>query len=305
MNRILITGALGQIGTLLCQSLSNDPDNFILATDIRKPIKNTQYDFVQADVLDYKFFVKLVTEHRINTIYHLVSILSANGEHDPFGTWNLNIQSFQNIVRLGKEYKIKRIFWPSSIAVYGKDISPILAPQQTEMNPETIYGITKLAGEKLMNYYKIKYGLDIRSIRLPGVISINAAGGGTTDFAVEMLNCAINKDKYTCYLLPNTRLPMIYIEDAINAIKALMKTNFKNNERIYSYNVMGYSLTPKIWADAIINKGYKLEVDYKPDYRQIIADGWPQTVDDKLANSIWGWAPKYNIEKTLSDILKS
>jgi len=304
MNRILITGALGQLGTALSQSLSHDPDNFVLATDIRKPIKKPLFDFIQGDILDYKFLVKLIIEYEIHTIYHLVSVLSANAEHDPFGAWNLNMQSFQNIARLGIDYKIKRIFWPSSIAVYGKDKNPIPAPQQTDMNPETIYGITKLAGEKLMNYYKLKYGLDIRSIRLPGVISINPAGGGTTDYVVDMLTSALNKRKYICYLSPNTRLPMIYIEDAINAIKILMKTNFKNNKSVYSYNVMGYSLTPKIWADSIINKGYKLEVKYKPDYRQLIADGWPQTVDDKLAKLFWGWTPKYNIERTLSHILR-
>lgn len=303
MRRVLITGALGQLGTVLAKTLHRSKKHYVLATDIRTSNEKLPYDFAQVDVLDYAQMEYLVISHKIDCIYHLVATLSAKGEQDPFLAWNLNMQSFQHIAKLAIAHKINRVFWPSSIAAYGEDKNANFAPQNADMNPSTIYGVSKLAGEKLMNYYYLKYGLDIRSIRLPGVLSLDEPGGGTTDYVVEMVHAARNGQPYTCFLAPDTELPMIYINDMVNAVMQLMSAPHISLHRAYAYNVMGFSLTPQALADALYNKGYSFLLDYAPDYRQKIAASWPRTLDDSLAKAAWGWAPQYDLKSCLSDML--
>ena len=303
MNRILITGALGQLGTVLARVLHMSGDHYVLATDIRNPNQKLPYDFAQVDVLDYAQMEHLVVSHKIDCIYHLVATLSAKGEHDPLMAWNLNMQSFQHVAQLAIAHNIKRVFWPSSIAAYGEDKNPSFAPQNADMNPTTIYGVSKLAGEKLMNYYYLKFGLDIRSIRLPGVLSMDEPGGGTTDYVVEMVQAARRGVPYTCFLSADTELPMIYINDVVHAVTQLMAAPHTPLNRAFAYNVMGFSLTPQLLANTLHEKGYPFALDYAPDYRQKIAASWPRTLDDSLARSAWGWTPKYDLASCLSDML--
>lgn len=302
-NRILITGALGQLGTVLSNALHKVENNYVLATDIRNTTQKLPYDFAQVDVLDYSSMEQIIVSNKINCIYHLVATLSATGEQAPFIAWDLNMQSFQHIAKLSVNHNIHRVFWPSSIAAYGEDKNSSFAPQNADMNPTTIYGVSKLAGEKLMNYYYIKYGLDIRSIRLPGVLSLDPPGGGTTDYVVEMVHAARDGKPYTCFLKPDTELPMIYIKDMVQAVMQLMSAPRISLHRTFSYNVMGFSLTPQILAMALHKKGHPFQLDYAPDYRQKIAASWPKSLDDRLARSAWGWKPKYNLEDCLTDML--
>ena len=301
--RILITGALGQLGLALIRELSKQENTYVLATDINIPKNELSVDFEQVDALDKNRLESLIIKHEINCIYHFAAILSANGENNPFVSWDVNVNSFQVVVSLAIKHNIQRLFWPSSIAVYGRDKNPINAPQQVDMNPLTIYGVSKLASEKLIMYYHNKYNIDIRSLRLPGVLSSDLAGGGTTDYAVEMVKAAKNEIPYTCFLAPQTELPMVYIDDVIMAIQQLMKADFSAHQRVHSYNIMGFSLTPRELENQLKKMGFPIVVNYSPDYRQQIAESWPRTIFDQLAKTDWGWSPKFDLERSVKKMI--
>ena len=303
MDRVLITGALGQLGTSL-QKVLHKKGDFVVATDIRDTTKKTKCKFEKLDVLSYDDLYKIVEKYEINVIYHLVAILSAKGEKNPFHSWNINMETFQNIIDVSIKCKIKKIFWPSSIAVFGKDSNLKFVPQNAYMKPTTIYGVSKLAGEKLMNYYCHKYKLDIRSIRFPGIISMETKpGGGVTDYIIEMLHASKKGKDYNCFLNKDKRLPMIYMEDAISAIILLMSADRSKLSISSSYNILGFTATPEEFYLAIKSNGYNIGITYKEDFRQKIANNWPENLDDTQAKKDWGWSPKFGLEKTIKSAL--
>lgn len=302
MQRILITGALGQLGLEFIKYFEKS-DVYVLATDIRTPSEKLSCEFEKADALDKDRLDQLVKKYKINTIYHLVAVLSANGEKNPFSSWNLNMNSFQNIVEISLDNNIKNIFWPSSIAVFGTDSNLDFVSQNPSMSPETIYGVSKLAGEKLSSYYFNKFGLDIRSLRYPGIISTDTLpGGGTTDYIIEMLNAAKNKSDYTCFLSEETKLPMMYIDDAIDAAIKLMSVERKKLTISTSYNVTGFSITPSELENQIKSRGFDIKIDYKPDFRQKIANSWPKEIDDSSSIKDWEWSCNFGIKETLDKV---
>jgi nucleoside-diphosphate-sugar epimerase len=303
MDRVLITGALGQLGTSLQKALHKKGD-FVIATDIRDTTKKIECQYEKLDVLSYDELYKIVKKYEINVIYHLVAILSAKGEKNPFHSWKINMETFQNIIDVSIKCKIKKIFWPSSIAVFGKDSNLKFVPQNAYMKPTTIYGVSKLAGEKLMNYYCHKYKLDIRSIRFPGIISMETKpGGGVTDYIIEMLNASKKGKDYNCFLNKDKRLPMIYMEDAISAIILLMSADRSRLSISSSYNILGFTATPEEFYLAIKSNGYNIGITYKEDFRQKIANNWPENLDDTQAKKDWGWSPKFGLEKTIKSAL--
>ena len=304
MDRILITGALGQLGVEFIKYFKKY-NLFVLATDVRNPKKKLNCTFENADVLDKNRIDSLVKKHDINIIYHLVAILSANGEKNPFNSWKLNMDSFQNIAEIAVENRIKKVFWPSSIAVFGTESKLEFVTQNPLMNPSTIYGITKLAGEKLIDYYFKRFGLDIRSLRFPGIISTETQpGGGTTDYIIEMLNAAKKENDYCCFLSENTELPMMFIDDAIESAIKLMSVNRADLSISGSYNVTGFSITPNQLISEIQSNGFKISVNFKPDFRQQIADSWPKKIDDSVSRNEWGWKPKFGLKESIEIALK-
>tara|TARA_B100000902_G_scaffold91348_1_gene94901 strand:- start:2002 stop:2919 length:918 start_codon:yes stop_codon:yes gene_type:complete len=303
MDRVLITGALGQLGSSL-QKVLHQKGDFVIATDIRYAKKRTECKFEKLDVLSYNELYKIVKKYEINVIYHLVAILSAKGEENPFHSWKINMETFQNIIDVSIKCKIKKIFWPSSIAVFGEDSNLNLVPQNAYLNPTTIYGVSKLAGEKLMNYYYHKYKLDIRSLRFPGIISMETKpGGGVTDYIIEMLHASKKGKDYNCFLNKDKRLPMIYMEDAITAIILIMSVERCKLSISSSYNILGFTATPEEFYLAIKSNGYNIGITYKADYRQKIANTWPEDLDDSQARKDWGWNPKFGLEKTIKSAL--
>ena len=304
MERILITGALGQLGLEFIKFFSKQ-NVYVLATDIIKPKIKLSCDFLIADATNKNSIDAIVKQNRINTIYHLVVVLSATGEKKPFNAWQINMESFQNIIEISIKNNVKKIFWPSSIAVFGTKSNLKNVDQDPILNPETIYGISKLAGEKLINYYNKKFDLDIRSLRYPGIVSFNSKpGGGTTDYFMEMIEKLKKGENYTCFLEKNTRLPMLYIDDAILGTIKYMSIN-KNKLSIKdSYNITGFSITPLELEDKLIKLGCKGKVIYKPDYRDKIAKTWPQKVNDAKAKEDWDWKVEYGTDKTLKEAFK-
>ena len=303
MDRGLITGALGQLGSSL-QKVLHQKGDFVIATDIRYAKKRTECKFEKLDVLSYNELYKIVKKYEINVIYHLVAILSAKGEENPFHSWKINMETFQNIIDVSIKCKIKKIFWPSSIAVFGEDSNLNLVPQNAYLNPTTIYGVSKLAGEKLMNYYYHKYKLDIRSLRFPGIISMETKpGGGVTDYIIEMLHASKKGKDYNCFLNKDKRLPMIYMEDAISAIILIMSVERCKLSISSSYNILGFTATPEELYLAIKSNGYNIGIMYKADYRQKIANTWPEDLDDSQARKDWGWNPKFGLDKTIKSAL--
>ena len=304
MDRILITGALGQLGSEFIKYFKKS-NSFVLATDIRNPKTKLSCQFENANTLDKEKINSLVKKHDIKIIYHLVAILSASGEKNPFFSWKLNMDSFQNIAEISVENKIEKVFWPSSIAVFGSDSKLDFVSQNPLMNPSTIYGITKLAGEKLTEYYFNRFGLDIRSLRYPGIISTETVpGGGTTDYIIEMLNAAKKGEKYSCFLSENTELPMMFVDDAIESAIKLMSVSRKDLSISSSYNITGFSISPKQLLNEIITNGFKIKVEYNPDFRQQIANTWPKKIDDSLSTKDWGWKPKFGLKESIKKTLK-
>ncbi len=301
MDNILIIGAAGQIGSELTVALRNIYGvDHVFATDIKQPPKDIAEGgpFQLLDVMDDKRLIHFVIRHKITQIYHLAAVLSGNAERIPIQAWNINMDSLMNILDLAKEVpEIKKIFWPSSIAVFGPTTPRENTPQFTVMEPNTVYGISKLAGERWMQYYHQRYKIDARSIRYPGLISYKTEpGGGTTDYAVEIFYEAVRQGRYECFLTEDTALPMMFMPDAVQATVQLMEADASKIAVRSSYNLGGISFTPKQLAAEIKKHKPGFEITYKPDFRQAIADSWPKSIDDSVARSQWGCTYSYTLE---------
>lgn len=300
---ILVVGANGQLGSVLTEALRQRfGRKQVIASDIRMPVGETGI-FELLDILDRNQLVRLVRKYRITQIYHLAAILSAKGEQNPKLAWDVNINGLFNVLELARERQLK-LFFPSSIAVFGSHTPRQNTPQETIIHPETVYGISKAAGENWCQYYWLKYGVDVRSLRYPGVIGYESLpGGGTTDYAVEIFHSAVKGEPYPCFLKPDTRLPMIYMPDAIRATLELMDTPREQIQVRTSYNLAGMSFTPAELTSAIREHIPDLEVHYEPDFRQTIAESWTETIDDSLARRDWGWQPAYDLSSMTADMI--
>jgi len=304
MERILITGALGQLGQEFIKYFVKN-NIYVLASDIRSPENKLNCDFEVANAMDINRLDNLVKKHKINTIYHLVAVLSAKGEENPFNSWKLNMESFQNIIEISITNKINKIFWPSSIAVFGTKSNLENVNQDPVLNPSTIYGISKLSGEKLISYYNNKFDLDIRSLRYPGIISFESKpGGGTTDYVMEMIESLKKGENYTCFLNKSSRLPMLYINDAILGTIKYMSTEKIKLSVKDSYNITGFSISPLELFEKLKEIGCKGKINYKPDFRNKIAETWPKEIDDSVAKRDWNWEANYGLDETLKETFK-
>jgi len=302
MEKILIIGASGQIGSELTMALRAIYGNEnVFATDLKPPHKDVLNSgpYEVLDVLDNKRLIHFVIRHKITQVYLLAAVLSGNAEKLPIHAWNINMESLLNILDLAKEVPdIKRVFWPSSIAVFGPTTPRELTPQLTVMEPNTVYGISKLAGERWCEYYNKKYGIDVRSLRYPGLISYKTeAGGGTTDYAVEIFYEALREGKYECFLKEDAYLPMMFMSDAIQATINLMQADASRLTIHSAYNVGGISFSPKEIVSEIRNHIPNFEITYKPDFRQRIAESWPKSIDDSVATKDWGCKTNIKIKE--------
>lgn len=308
-DKILVIGACGQIGVELTLALRKQyGNNNVVASDLREenPLLKGTGPYVSMDVMNKEMLHVQVIRQNITQIYLLAAILSATGEKNPNLAWHLNMQGLLNVLDIAREEKLHKVYWPSSIAVFGPTSPKQMCPQQTIIEPTTVYGISKYAGEFWCNYYHQRYGVDVRSIRYPGLISYKSApGGGTTDYAVEIYLEAIEKQKYTCFLSEDTYLPMMYMPDAIRATMELMEAPADKISVRTSYNVAGMSFSPKEIASSIKEHIPAFEMGYKPDSRQAIADSWPQSIDDSVANKDWGWKPQYDLSLMTKDMLEN
>ena len=308
MERILIIGANGQIGSELVAALADKhgADN-VIASDIGADNVYGARRYTRVDVLDKDAVARLVADEGVTQVYQLAALLSATGEKAPLKAWTLNMDGLLNILEIARERgeagKPLKVFWPSSIAAFGPN-TPSDAPQYAVMDPTSIYGISKLAGERLCEYYHAKYGVDVRSIRYPGIISFKSPpGGGTTDYAIAIFHAALRGETYECFLGPETTLPMIYMPDAIRATIELMEADAAKVAIRSSYNVAGVSFNPRELAAAIAAKKPSFRIDYKPDSRQQIADSWPKSLDDARATADWGWKAKIGVDAMVADML--
>ncbi|MDX2001695.1 MAG: NAD-dependent epimerase/dehydratase family protein [Chitinophagales bacterium] len=302
--RILITGANGQIGSELSLALSKIyGEENIINTDIKYPSKQ-QGIFEQLDILDEQRLAQLVGDYRVSQIYHLAAILSAAGEQKPKKAWEINMTGLFNVLDTAVNLKVAKVFWPSTIAVFGNSTPKNNTPQHTVAEPQTVYGISKLAGENWCQYYFEHKGLDVRSLRYPGLISyLSPPGGGTTDYAVDIFYQALEKGSYECFLAEDTRLPMMYMPDAIRATIELMQAPAEQISIRTSYNIAALSFTPAELAKAIQKHLGHFKITYQPDYRQQIAATWPGSIDDSQARKDWHWQPAYSIDKMTKDMI--
>ncbi len=305
MDRILVTGASGQIGTELVPILRKryGADN-VIATDLRQPSLNGSSGiFESLDVCDAAGVESIVSKYDITTIYHLASLLSARGEMTPDLAWTVNMDGLRCVLELARRRGI-RLFWPSSIAVFGPTTPRHSTPQHTPLEPTTIYGITKRSGELLCLYYHEKYGVDVRSLRYPGIIShTTRPGGGTTDYAVEVFHAAVAEEPYTCFVRPDTRLPMMYMDDAVKATLDIMTAEAERLSVWTSYNVAAISFSVEELVDEIRRHVPHLEVTYEPDHRQRIAASWPEDIDDSVARADWNWRHEFDLARLVNEML--
>ena len=307
--KILIIGACGQIGTELTKKLRSmyGVDN-VIASDIRKlniDIVNEGI-FEVVNALDYNQIEHLVEQYQITDVYLMAALLSATAEKNPAFAWDLNMNSLFHVLNLAKAKKIKKIFWPSSIAVFGPTTPRNNTPQYTIMEPTTVYGISKQTGERWCEYYHHVYGVDVRSIRYPGLISWSTEpGGGTTDYAVDIYHKALKKGNYECFLSENTALPMMYMDDAIRATIEIMQAKDEVVKIRSSYNLAGVSFTPKEIAAEIQQHIPNFSISYKPDFRQKIADSWPASIDDSSAQKDWNWKHKFDLASMTVEMLEN
>lgn len=307
-DKILVIGACGQIGVELTLELRRIYGGAqVVASDLREEndlLKGTG-PYVSLDVMNKEMLHVQIIRQNITQIYLLAAILSATGEKNPNLAWNLNMQSLLNVLDIAKDEQIQKVYWPSSIAVFGPTSPKKNCPQQTIIEPITVYGISKYAGEFWCNYYNHRYGLDVRSLRYPGLISYKSEpGGGTTDYAVEIFYDALEEKKYKCFLKEDTYLPMMYMPDAIRATIELMEADAAKISVRTSYNISGMSFSPKEISSEIKKHIPEFTIAYKPDYRQPIAESWPQSIDDSVAKKDWYWKPAYNLAKMTSEMLK-
>ena len=307
--KILVIGASGQIGVELTLALRKIyGGSNVIASDLREEndlLKGTG-PYVSLDVMNKEMLHVQVIRQGITQIYLLAAILSATGEKNPPLAWNLNMQSLLHVLDIAKEEKLTKVYWPSSIAVFGPTSPKLNCPQQTIIEPTTVYGISKYAGEFWCNYYHHRYGVDVRSLRYPGLISYKSApGGGTTDYAVEIYHAAKEKKKYKCFLREDTHLPMMYMPDAIRATIELMEAPAADIQVRTSYNLSSMSFSPAEIAEEIKTHIPEFEITYQPDYRQAIADSWPKSIDDSVARSDWKWKHEFDLSKMTNDMFNN
>ena len=307
--KILVIGASGQIGVELTMALRSIYGNAnVVASDLREEndlLRGTG-PYVSLDVMNKEMLHVQVIRQNITQIYLLAAILSATGEKNPNLAWNLNMQGLLNVLDIAREEQLKKVYWPSSIAVFGPTSPKKNCPQQTIIEPITVYGISKYAGEFWCNYYNRRFGVDVRSLRYPGLISYKSdPGGGTTDYAIEIFHDALEEKSYTSFLKEDTYLPMMYMPDAIRATLELMEAPADKISVRTSYNISGISFSPAEIAASIKKHIPDFKIDYNPDYRQAIADSWPQSIDDSVARKDWNWNHEYDLEKLTADMLKN
>jgi nucleoside-diphosphate-sugar epimerase len=307
MNKLLVIGAGGQLGSELTKALVNTHgSDAVIATDFQESVKSkfAYCRFQTLDVLDKDAIANLIQKEKITQVYHLAAILSANGEKNPVQAWDINMRGLLNVLELAKEFKLDKVFWPSSIAVFGPNSPKANTPQDAFKNPTTVYGISKLAGEHWCEYYFNTYGVDVRSLRFPGLIGYKSLpGGGTTDYAVDIYYKAVNKEPFTCFLQEDTALPMMYMEDAVQATLQLMAAPAANIQIRTSYNLAGMSFSPKEIAESIRSHYPQFSIQYAPDFRQKIADSWPSSINDDCARNDWGWKASFGLAEMTAEIL--
>lgn len=303
--KILVIGCNGQIGTVLTSTLSKKygPDN-VIGSDIAKPNEPVDFIFEACSVLDGDQLLSIIKQYNITDVYLLAAYLSAKGEDNISKAWSLNIDGLLNILNFAKDKIIKKIFWPSSIAVFGPTTPKKNVEQNAITEPTTIYGVSKLAGEALCNYYYQKFGVDVRSLRYPGLIGWQSMpGGGTTDYAVDIFHEAIKKKKYTCFLSAERSLPMMYMADAIKATIGIMDSPIEKIKIRTSYNISAFNFNPKELAFEIKKHFSDFSIEYSPDKRDLLASSWPNSIDDSCARNDWGWSPSYNLSQMVDDII--
>jgi nucleoside-diphosphate-sugar epimerase len=306
MSNILITGACGQLGTELTSALRGlHGPNHVIASDITRPSSNfPPGPFELLNVMDKSHIHEFVEQYDITQIYHLAAMLSAKAEKHPRRAWNLNVGGLLNILDIAKEQSLGKVYWPSSIAVFGPDAPSEATPQHAPLNPTTVYGIGKIAGEQWCAYYFRHFGVDVRSLRYPGLIGFKSMpGGGTTDYAVDIFHHALAEKKYECFLSPGSKLPMMYMDDAVRATIELMEADQRSIHIRSSYNIAAMSFSPEEISAAIRQYIPDLEISYRPDYRQKISESWPCSLDDSEARRDWNWQARYNLEKMTKDML--
>ncbi len=307
--KILVTGATGQIGSELVLELRKKygGENVVAVGHSRKPSDKlfSSGPYESIDVSDKTSIEKAVKKHGVDTIYHLAALLSATGEQNPQLAWTVNMNSLYHMLEIAREQKLAKIFWPSSIAAFGPTAPRSNTPQDTILIPGTMYGVTKVAGELLCNYYFMKYAVDVRSVRYPGIISSETPpGGGTTDYAVEIFYEAIKNKKYTCFVREDTVLPMMYMPDCLKATIDLMESDPSKIKCRTSYNIAGISFSAGQLTAEIRKHIPDFRCSYKPDFRQKIADSWPMSLDDTAARKEWGWKPKYDLPSMTRDMIE-
>jgi len=309
MKRILVTGATGQIGSELIPELRriHGSENVVVGVHRRPPSEDLKESgpLETVDVTRRETIEKVVEEYDIDTIYHMAAILSAAGEKNPWRAWDVNINGTLNVLEVAREHDMTRVWHPSSIAVFGPETPRVNTPQETVLRPRTMYGITKVSLELIGNYYFEKFGLDVRGVRYPGIISNKTPpGGGTTVYAVEIFYEAIKHKRYTCFLRDDTVLPMMYMPDCIKATIDLMNADLSRLKHHGDYNLSAMSFSPRELAEEIKKHIPEFTIEYKPDYRQAIADSWPKTIDDSAAREEWGWKPSYDLAAMTKDMLE-
>ena len=307
IDKVLVIGACGQVGTELVENLQYIHDSSqVVASDIKTPTNEvfSNSEFVQLNVLDKAQIKEVFQTHKPTIVYHLAALLSATAEENPKFGWELNMDGTFNIFDACIEHGVKRIFWPSSIAVFGPTTPRVNTPQSTILEPNTIYGITKLAGERYCEYYFNRYNLDVRSIRYPGLIGWKSLpGGGTTDYAVDIFHQALKNGQNDCFLNEQTTLPMMHMEDAVRATLEITDAPSNLIKVRSSYNIAGVSFNPEQLTQEIKKHIPQFKISYHPDHRQKIANSWPESIDDQIARADWGWQEKYNLEKLVVNML--
>ena len=306
MGKILVIGAGGQLGTELTKALVDQyGKDSVIATDFQESAKN-KFDycaFQTLNVMDKANLASIVTKEGVTQIYHLAAILSATGEQHTVEAWDLNMGGLLNVLEVARDHHIEKVFWPSSIAVFGPNSDKDQTPQQAFKDPNTVYGISKLAGEHWCEYYFNKYGVDVRSLRYPGLIGYKSlAGGGTTDYAVDIYHKAVHGENFTCFLSEHSYLPMMYMDDAIQATLQLMDAPKENIKIRTSYNLAGMSFSPSEIHQILLSYYPNFEIKYQPDFRQQIADSWPNSIDDSAAKQDWNWQPTFDL-KAMTEVI--
>lgn len=304
MGKKLIIGAVGQIGSELTMCLREIyGEDQVIASDVREG-EALKSGFVKLDVMDANAVKQVCQDNNVDEVYLLAALLSATAEKNPDFAWKLNMEGLFNVLNLAKDKVINKVFWPSSIAVFGPGTPQDNTPQDTVMDPNTVYGISKLAGERWCEYYFQKHGVDVRSIRYPGLISYKTPpGGGTTDYAIEMFHEANKNKSYTSFLSENTRLPMLFMDDAVRATVELMQADGNKLTKRSSYNLGGLDFTPAEIAELIKKHIPEFKINYSPDFRQVIADSWPSSIDDSYARNDWGWKPEVALDRMVDIML--